>query len=78
MSPHISLYLPATSEAALPKLRGVARLLLLHAELHTRLKQSVQSGRPMPTLRELYGQVRGRGRVRVRVRLGLGLGLGLD
>ena len=70
--------LRATSEAALPKLRGVARLLLLHAELHTRLKQSVQSGRPMPTLRELYGQVRGRGRVRVRVRLGLGLGLGLD
>ena len=64
--------LRATSEAALPKLRGVARLLLLHAELHTRLKQSVQSGRPMPTLRELYGQVRGRGRGRVRVRLGLG------
>ena len=48
--------LRATTEAALPKLRGVARLLLLHAELQTRLKQSVQSGRSMPTLREMYGQ----------------------
>ena len=49
--------LRATTEAALPKLRGVARLLLLHAELQTRLKQSAQSGRSVPTLREMYGQV---------------------
>ena len=28
----------------------------MHAELQTRLKQSVQSGRSMPTLREMYGQ----------------------
>ena len=49
--------LRATTEAALPKLRGVARLLLLHAELQTRLNQSAQSGRSVPTLREMYGQV---------------------
>jgi len=35
----------------------VARLLLLHAELQTRLNQSAQSGRSVPTLREMYGQV---------------------
>ena len=48
--------LRATTEAALPKLRGVARLLLLHAELQMRLKHSTQTGQPMPSLRSLYGE----------------------
>ena len=46
--------LRATTEAALPKLRGVARLLLLHAKLQTRLKQSAQLGRSVSTLRCLF------------------------